>query len=70
MPLSRGIWVGIAATAAFALLGVLLFFQTKDPMVLIFPVWLAVPAWVVVLIVHVLRKGIPVRIVSDERRER
>jgi len=68
--MSRGILGGAVASVLLALFGVLFFFQYKDPMMLLFPVQLIVAVWVVVLIVHLLRHGVPVRIVDDERRER
>lgn len=70
MPLSRAIISGIVASAIILLGSILVFFQTKDPMILAFSVQVILAIWVVVLIVHVLRHGIPVRIVDDERRER
>ena len=70
MPLPRAIMAGIVASAVPLLGAILLFFQTKDPMMIAFAVDVILAVWVVVLIVHVLRHGIPIRIVSDERRDR
>ncbi|HWH09068.1 MAG TPA: hypothetical protein VNX21_07695 [Candidatus Thermoplasmatota archaeon] len=59
---------GVVLSALLAGFGVLFFFQTKDPMVLLFGVQGAAWVWGIVLVVHVLRHGIPIRIVSDERK--
>ena len=65
---SRPVQWGIVLSAALVVFGILFFFQTKDPMVLLFGVQAAAWIWAVVFIIHILTHGIPIRIVSDERR--
>lgn len=65
--MNRTMAAATVATVVLFLLGILLFVQTKDPFVLMPAVFLSVALWIIVLIVHVLRHGIPVRLV-DERR--
>lgn len=62
---STPVWVGPALTIAIFAGGVLLFFQTADPMVLIFAVVLSAMGWGVAFVVHLLRHGIPVRVVDE-----
>jgi uncharacterized protein YqfA (UPF0365 family) len=66
MPLSRGIWAGIAATLAWTLLSVYFFFQYMDPMLLVLSAIAALVVWGVALLFHVLRRGVPVRVVGKE----
>ncbi|HVM45788.1 MAG TPA: hypothetical protein VM582_07605 [Candidatus Thermoplasmatota archaeon] len=70
MATSTSVKAGTAVSVLLVFFGVLLFVQTNDPMLLLMPVQLVALVWLVVLVVHILRHGIPVRIVADERGPR
>lgn len=65
---SKLVLAGIAATVLITIFGALLFFQTKDPTMLEVALRGSLLAWLIALVVHVLRHGIPVRIVADDRK--
>ena len=64
----RGILIGLGLNVLAILGAVLLFLQTKDPTPMGLVLRLSFYAWVIALVVHVLTRGFPVRIVSDERK--
>lgn len=66
MALPRTILTGIVLSVVFAVLGVLLFFQTADPLVLLAFATPTALAWAVVLVVHVLLHGFPVRVIHEK----
>lgn len=63
VPLSHSIWAGIAATLVLMLASISFFLLYKDPMILVFATLLVVAVWIVLLVV---RRGIPVRVVGKE----
>jgi hypothetical protein len=64
----RGILIGLGLNALAILGTVLLFFQTKDPTPMGLVLRLSFYAWVIALVIHILTRGFPVRIVADERK--
>ena len=70
MPIPRAALFGLVVSALVLLASIVMFFLYKDPMLLVFAIVLLGMMWGVLFIVHVLRHGIPVRVVEDEKRER
>ena len=64
MALPRLFLAAIVVSVVALLASVLFFFQYKDPMMLVFAFQLSMYAWIIALIIHVWRVGIPIRIVG------
>ena len=64
----RIVVLGIVLSVLIVLFGAFSFVQTKDPALLIFALQPVAWMWAILLVVHVLTRGIPVRIVADERK--
>lgn len=67
--LPRGVLIGLIVNALVFVGSILLFFQTRDPTPMGLVLKFSAYAWLVALILHVLKRGIPIRIVSDERKQ-
>ena len=68
MTLPRHFLAATVVTAVLLAAGLLLFFQRADPAALAIAIQGSMLAWVVALVYHLLTRGIPIRILSDERR--
>jgi hypothetical protein len=66
--MNRLVTGGIVLSAIVFGFAVLFFFQYKDPVLLAFAGQAIVPIWIAILVIHVLREGLPVRVVVEDRR--
>lgn len=65
MSMGRGTIIGLSVSATILLMAVLMFVKTKDPMLLVLAVVLGLIVWAIILVVTLLRRGIPVRVVGE-----
>jgi hypothetical protein len=62
---SRAVVFGVVATVLVLALSGYVFMQYADPMLLILGLLLVVILWAALLMIHLYRKGIPVRLVME-----
>lgn len=60
----------VIAAAVLMTISILLFFQYKDPMILVLGIVLSGMSAGIVAFLRLMRRGIPVRVVKDEKGDR